>query len=169
MMDGDWDNNSENSITIITPPSLYLPLSGPKIFLAGSIDNGNARDWQKEAINYIQKSWKDTNITIYSPRRRTRKYKESMEYEQHAWSITMLESADFILLNLAGGGGVSPVSLLELGIYIHDPKLFLTIEDNYPKKYVVEVHYNFFAENQIYKDMKQAIDTIKNEWENRNG
>ena len=167
MNNNSWQNEVKSTLTIVGPPSLYLPTNGPSIFLAGSIDGGNAIEWQKEAIHYIEKSWIDDDITIYNPRREI-EYDSKWDAEQHAWGISFLEACDYILMHLSTKVGVSPISLLELGLYCKNQKLYLSIDEEYPKKFDVEVHYNFFAKKQIYKDIYSSIEAIKKDWKNKN-
>ena len=69
-----WNNELNLQFTVVSVPSLYVPVSGPKVFLAGSIDHTSDKNWREEIIDYINDSWfgsefnKD-HITIYSPRR----------------------------------------------------------------------------------------------------
>lgn len=159
-----WNNEVNSILTIITPPSLMFPTSGPKLFLAGSIDGGKARPWQQQAIKYIEKNWTENDVLVLNPRRDVKRYTQKMEIEQHAWGISMLETSDYILMHLAGGGGVSPVSLLELGLYMKSGKLFLSIDEDYPRKYVVDIHYTHYAKCTIYNHIYSAIDAVKNDW-----
>ena len=131
-----WDNELNIQFTVVTVPSLYMPPSGPKIFLAGSIDKDYPNTpyinhWRKEAIEYIKRGWfnlednKD-NITLYSPRREDDKWSIDMENEQATWDMSTLSMVDYIILNFTGDT-LSPVSLLELGIFINDPRLYLSV------------------------------------------
>lgn len=161
-MNDTWNNEVNTDLMIVTPPSLYVPRSGAKIFLGGSIDLGNAPDWQSFVSKYIEESWKETDITIYNPRRLD-EFTPNLETEQAAWTISMLNLADYILLHLAGDGA-SPISTLELGMFIKDPRLYLSISDEYSRKEIVEYHYNCFGIGQIYATPNQCIDAMKSNW-----
>ena len=39
------------------------------VFLAGSIENGKADDWQKDIVEYINNYFSEYNINIFNPRR----------------------------------------------------------------------------------------------------
>lgn len=162
-----WNNEINTTLTVVTPLSLMFPTQGPTIFLAGSIDGGLARPWQKQAIKHIDSVWNDVDIMILNPRRDVDHYDEQMETEQHAWGISMLEMCDYILMHLCGGGGPSPISLLELGLYMKSDKLFLSIDQDYPKKYAVQVHYTYYTKKQIYDSLFDSIDAIKMNWVNK--
>jgi len=169
MSSNSWNNETNSVLTIITPPSLMFPTCGPKIFLAGSIDGGKAPPWQQEVIKYTEKNWTDSDVMILNPRRDVKRFTQKMETEQHAWGIAMLETSDYILMHLAGGKGVSPVSLLELGLYMRSDKLFLSMDADYPRKYVVDVHYTHYTKRPIYDHAFKAISAIKNDWIQKQG
>ena len=114
-MSSDWNNEVNLQFTVVAVPSLYVPVSGPKIFLAGSMDNTPDRDWREEITDYIRDWWFEAefntdHITIYSPRRADNIWKPEMEVEQAAWDMSMLSMADSIILHLTGDT-ISPVSL----------------------------------------------------------
>lgn len=161
-MSDDWNNEIDTKLTILTPPSLFAANTGPKIFLAGSIDSGQALDWQSDVAAYIETSWVEVDITVYNPRR-TEEFLPEMENETAAWSIAMLNMADYILLHLTGDGA-SPISTLELGIFINDQRLFLSIDDSYSRKELVEYHYNSFGVQNSYSSPNQCVDAIKSHW-----
>lgn len=161
-MNRPWNNEINTNLTNVTPPSLFVPRSGVKIFLGGSIDLGNAPDWQNSVSKYIEKSWGVGDITIYNPRR-LNEFTPDLETEQAAWSICMINISDYILMHLAGDGA-SPISTLELGMFITDPRLYLSISDEYSRKEIIEYHYNCFGIGQIYNTTNQCIDAMKHDW-----
>lgn len=165
-MNQDWNNEVNSTFSVVTPPSLFFPSSGPKIFLAGSINMGLARDWQSEVIKYIKEIWTDFDVTVYNPRR-TEDFTPEMEEEQVAWEACMLQNADYILVHLAAEGGVSPMSLLELGLYMRDKKLYLSMEDGYPRKYPTGIHYALTGANTISKSPNDSIQRMRNHWDQR--
>lgn len=90
--------------------------SHTKLFLAGSIEQGKAVDWQQEVTNQFG----SYNISIYNPRRS--KWNPELEQsitnqqfrEQVAWEQKWLESSQYVLMNFVEDT-MSPISLLELG------------------------------------------------------
>ena len=109
-----WDNE-DNKTTV--------PLS---IFLGGSIDNGEALDWQQAIINEISKEETKTPITIYNPRRKNWN-KDATNDElntQIGWELHHLEKSKLIIMNILGGSK-SPISLLELGLFAKENKLIV--------------------------------------------
>ena len=162
-MSETWNNEKKVDFTVVTVPSLYIPTSGIKIFLAGSIDQPEENNWRKHAILHIQNSWfnhpdNEDSITIYSPRR-SGKWSTEMENEQAAWDTSKLSMVDYIILHLTGTT-ISPVSLLELGIFITNPKLFLSIDDSYTRKHVVELYYTYYGFNKVYSSWVETITEI---------
>lgn len=166
-MSKEWNNENHIKFTVASVPSLYIPENGPKIFLAGSMDNDNEENWRKETIDYINKSWFEdrTNtesITIYNPKR-NEGWSVDLENEQATWNISMLNIADYIILYLTGDS-VSPVSLLELGLHARDKKLFLAINDDYLRKNIAKFYYSCYGYNRIYSSIQEMVDVIKNNW-----
>lgn len=162
-MNEKWNNEVNSTLSIVTPPSLFFPTSGPKIFLAGSINMGDAPDWQAMAIEYIKETWKDVDVTVYNPRR-VESFTSEMEEEQVAWEACNLQNVDYILMHLVGGGGLSPISLLELGLYMRDEKLYLSMEDDYPRKYVTSIHYALSGANTASESLHHSIERMKLHW-----
>lgn len=165
-MDQDWNNEVNSTFSVVTPPSLFFPSSGPKIFLAGSINMGGAPDWQAQVIKYIKEIWTDCDVTVYNPRR-TGAFTSEMEEEQVAWEACKLQNADFILMHLVAGGGLSPISLLELGLYMRDEKLYLSIEEDYPRKYVTSIHYALSGANIMSNFPNESVDRMRHHWDRK--
>lgn len=98
-----------------------------KIFLAGSIDSGDAEDWQKKVCDKILKA-RDTKVpfAVYNPRRsdwpEDSGHKEI--YRQIEWEMNHMDEADIIIMNILGDSK-SPISLMEIGIHCHDNKLMV--------------------------------------------
>lgn len=171
-MSEDWNNEVNMDFTVVTVPSLFVPVSGPKIFLAGSIGDAEDKKWRKEITDYINEWWFESefnkdNITIYSPLREDGVWTPDMEVEQAAWDMSMLTMADYIILHLTGES-TSPVSLLELGIYMKNTNLYLSINPSYIKKNVVELYVANHGSNKICKSLAESVDKIKNHWINQN-
>jgi hypothetical protein len=88
------------------------------LFLAGSIEMGNAIDWQ----NQLVKDLEDNDLVILNPRRPDwdssweQKISNPKFKEQVTWELDGLCCADIIPLYLAPGTK-SPISLLELGLF----------------------------------------------------
>eukprot|EP00494_Astrolonche_serrata_P017618 UN17804 len=99
---------------VLKPPTpLSTTRNSIKIFLAGSIEQGKAEDWQTKIQNELKGH---SNITIYNPRRDNwdSSWKQSIDnknfYEQVTWELEALDSSDIIILYLQLGTQ-SPISL----------------------------------------------------------
>lgn len=87
-----------------------------KIFLAGTIDNGVAPNWQQELFESIHSHSVFKDSVIFSPRRKEWDQNASgdMIQEQVLWELERLESSDYIFFNFLAGSK-SPITLWELG------------------------------------------------------
>jgi hypothetical protein len=117
-------------ITVVTPNTYDLPLTKKKpelsVFLAGTIDNGDSANWQKEVIEKLNKDKEDYEILVYNPRRDywlPDASKEVVE-EQIRWEQDHLDAADMIVMYL-GDNSKSPISLLELGLYANKKIMYV--------------------------------------------
>lgn len=104
-------------INIITPESdngLIFP--DINLFLAGTIDNGQSRNWQQEFINELMKVKTNNVISIFNPRRDN--WNESATdadiKKQISWEDKHLSMSDLIIFNFLEDS-LSPITLLELG------------------------------------------------------
>lgn len=105
---------------IVTAPQNFIKSKEEiSIFLAGSIDMGKAEPWQDNIIN----SFKDYDVTFLNPRRsdwnNDIEYKENNPYmyEQINWELKQRTNAHIVVFYF-DKKGLSPISLLELGLTI---------------------------------------------------
>ena len=120
-----------NKALVITSPA-PLPIAGgqPVLFLAGSIDQGGAPDWQGAVIEALA----DCPVTILNPRRAVWETTDPDTFQtQVAWELDGLERADCVVLYLAPGS-LAPVSLLELGLHAASGKVILCCPDGFWRK-----------------------------------
>lgn len=99
-----------------------------RIFLAGTIDNGDSADWQHalaERFGTMQGRY-----ILYNPRRSDWKGTPDEFEFQVRWELDHLEKADIIIMNILGTSK-SPVTLLEMGIHIRSGKLLVACEPDY--------------------------------------
>jgi hypothetical protein len=123
----------------------YQPPREPKedptvsVFLAGSIEMGKAKFWQKK----VNQALKDLPIAVYNPRRNkfNKGLRQRMDNPQFAeqlnWEYKYLEKSNIIAMYLEPGT-VSPISLQELGIYAESKKIIVCCPDGYERKGNVE-------------------------------
>ena len=91
-----------------------------KIFLAGSIDNGTAVDWQADFTHLLQVA--NLDFDVLNPRRKQwdSSWKTTTDnplfVEQVSWELEGLERADYKIFYFAPNT-LAPITLLELGLY----------------------------------------------------
>ncbi len=124
---------------IVFPPSPHSGLPR-KVFLAGSIEMGNAEDWQTKVIEGLA----DLDITVLNPRREAwdasweQRIENPQFSEQVNWELDGLETAELILLYLVPGTK-SPISLLEFGIYARSGKMLVCCPEGFWRKGNVDI------------------------------
>jgi hypothetical protein len=125
----------------------------PSLFLAGSIDNGKAINWQAR----LEADIADRNLLIFNPRRDdwNSDWKQDASnplfYEQVNWELTALDKTTIIAMYFAPGS-VSPITLLELGLYASSHRMIICCPDTFwrkgnvdivAQKYGIPVHDNY--------------------------
>jgi len=125
----------------IQAPNKVVKIEGNiSIFLAGSIELGNAVEWQQALIS----EFKDSNITFLNPRSNDwdSTWEQSINNKQFSeqvnWELDSLESADHIVLYL-DPNTKSPISLLELGLHATGGKLIVCCPDGFWRKANVDI------------------------------
>lgn len=104
---------------VITPPTSIASARGPKLFLAGSIEQGTADLWQDEIIHLLR----TTPGTIFNPRRDNwdssweQNIKNDQFYEQVQWELMSIREADHVAFYF-DPNTKSPITLMELGLCI---------------------------------------------------
>jgi hypothetical protein len=110
------------------------------VFLAGSIEQGKAEDWQ----THITKELNDYADYIFNPRRDgwDSTWEQSIHNKQFNtqvnWELTALDSAEHIFMYFSPETK-SPISLLELGLYAPTGKMIVCCPDGFWRKGNVEV------------------------------
>ena len=139
---------------------VYTPMNEDmSIFLAGTIDNGNSVDWQKEVINGLR----DENIIIYNPRRDNWDSSAGSKqvYEQIEWEQYYLDKCDKIIM-VFQDTSLSPITFLELGQYANSGKLEVFCTEKFYRyenvKFTCDM-YNINLHNTT--DSKEIVDEIK--------
>lgn len=148
---------------IITPPGEFYgnPPGYKSIFLAGSIEMGKAEDWQKTIIDATM----DFKKIIFNPRREQwdATWDQSMSnpkfVEQVNWELDKLEKADMIIMNLTPGT-MSPISLLEFGLYARSGKMVVYCPEGFWRKGNIDVVCERYHIPQV-QDFKELITLIK--------
>jgi len=110
------------SAHIITPDQLSSTKHQfPHLFLAGSIEQGKATNWQQKAIQFYDAQQNLSDVVIVNPRRETwdadlDQRIENREFNfQVSFELDYLERADAVIMWLEPGT-LSPISLFEFGL-----------------------------------------------------
>lgn len=102
---------------IKSPEPFDLLPHQPKVFLAGSIEMGQAEDWQTQ----IAKALQDLPVTLLNPRRDAWEpdWPQTMDFgpfrEQVEWELAAQAAADLMVFYFSPATK-SPITLLELGL-----------------------------------------------------
>lgn len=149
---------------VICAPHPIVHDGNPFVFLAGSIEMGKAVDWQAQAIQALE----GTYCNILNPRRPDwdSSWKQEASNpqfrEQVEWELGGLELAHVIFMYLAPGT-MSPISLLELGLYIdRRAKMILCCPPGFWRKGNVDI----VAEQggvHVYDDLGDALKMLRAE------
>ncbi len=125
---------------IKAPAPLSLGPGERGVFLAGSIEMGQAEPWQAE----LEAALADLDLVILNPRRDDwdASWRQSVEDPrfrgQVEWELAAQEAASLILMYFAPSTR-APVTLLELGLFARSGKLVVCCPDGYWRKGNVEV------------------------------
>lgn len=131
---------SQTAVVIKSPGEIPLNSKKTKIFLAGSIDMGKAEDWQAKATQNLI----NENVIIFNPRRDdwNKEWKplasDSNFKKQVEWELSALESSDIIIMYFEPSSQ-SPITLLELGLYVKSKKLLVVCPDGFWRKGNVDI------------------------------
>ncbi len=110
------------------------------IFLAGSIEMGKAEDWQSDMTKFLN----TLEIGVFNPRRDdwdaswVQDYDNPQFNQQVNWELNALDKADRILMNFVPET-ISPISLLEFGLYADSKKMAVVCPQGYWRKGNIEI------------------------------
>lgn len=104
------------------------------LFLAGSIEMGNAIQWQRRMVTFLE----DQPITVCNPRRGhwnpniTPEAKDKDFRTQVEWELKALEAASVICF-FFDKNTKSPVTMMELGLWAHSKKVVVCCDAKFWK------------------------------------
>lgn len=98
---------------VVTPPLIWAHHPRPWLFLAGSIDNGAADDWQARAIRALD----GQAGTVLNPRRASWNPRAGDDEirAQASWELKAIQACDLVMMFFAPST-LAPITLLELGL-----------------------------------------------------
>ncbi len=132
-----------------------------RLFLAGSIDMGQAEDWQQKVTEEL----KDCNVIICNPRRddwdktQSQTADNPVFKQQVDWELENQENADVILMVLTADSK-APISLLELGLFAYTGKLIVYCHENFYRKGNIDIVCSRYDIDQV-ESLDDAINIIK--------
>lgn len=116
-----------------------LVFDKPSIFLAGSIEMDKAINWQKTCEEELSEKY-----ILFNPRRDAwdTGWKQEIQNpqfrEQVEWELNALEKADIIILYFAKDT-LSPISLLEFGLFAKSGKLKVVVDPEFWRKGNIDI------------------------------
>nr|WP_199001083.1 nucleoside 2-deoxyribosyltransferase domain-containing protein [Flavobacterium sp. ASV13] len=122
-----------------SPEEIPLQNDVKTIFLAGSIEMDKAINWQLHCEEQLQGKY-----IIFNPRRKEwdSSWLQTIENpnfkEQVNGELNALEKADIIIMYFAGNT-MSPISLLEFGLYAQSKKMKVVVEEDFWRKGNIDI------------------------------
>lgn len=126
-----------------------------QIFLAGSIEMGQAKLWQNEAAHLINKLVKQDvaknhlallpTLIFYNPRRQHNFAPETVA-SQIKWEQERLRQADYIFMYLQTGTK-SPISLLEFGEFMATGKMVVSCASDFYRYQNIKITANCMGQS----------------------
>lgn len=147
---------------VFTPATSFdqREIEGLTIFLAGSIEMDKAERWQEKIINHFS----GEDVTFLNPRRddwdsSIKQTKDDPDFRQQVeWELDMLEQADLIVMNFQPST-ISPVSLLELGLFSRNSNVVVCCPEGYFRKGNVDIVCEWWGVDTV-DTFKELIDYI---------
>lgn len=137
------------------PQEIARDRSFTKIFLAGTIDMGNSRDWQLEI--YDRFSRMNGRYILFNPRQEhwDASRPGEMDY-QVRWELDHLEEADMIIMYILGSSK-SPISLLEMGLHARGGKMIVICEEDFYRYDNVHITCDYY-DVPFYSDLDSFLE-----------
>lgn len=135
-----------------------------KVFLAGSIEMGKAENWQKELVEGLSGHENEPYI-ILNPRRDDwdssweQKITNDNFREQVRWELTALDEADIIVMYF-DPNTMSPISLLELGLYATSGKMIVYCPEGFWRKGNVDIVCHKYGIMRAF-NMQNLINSVR--------
>lgn len=131
---------------VYTPPSNIAQrnFNDISVFLAGSIDMGQAINWQEDLITKLKAIPELNSVNIFNPRREDwdSTWKQEFEnpafYQQVTWELNALDAADYIIVYFAENSQ-APVTMLEFGLYAQSGKIVVCCPKGFWRKGNIDI------------------------------
>ncbi len=139
------------------PEDIAADRSFTKIFLAGTIDMGNSRDWQMEVFDRFSRM--DGRYILYNPRQENWDASRPGEMDyQVRWELDHLEDADLIIMYILGTSK-SPISLLEMGLHARSGKMHVICEKDFYRYDNVRITCGYY-DVPLYDDLDSFLEDV---------
>lgn len=149
--------------TIVKPPDpVSSDLSLRRVFLAGSIDQGEAPDWQRSLAMALTDV---PRLLILDPRRDEwdASWRQSIDEPrfrgQVEWELDGLEAADVIAFYFAPGTK-APVTMLELGLHARSGRAVVCCPEGFWRRGNVDIVCARFGVEQV-RDLDALADAVR--------
>lgn len=115
-------------------------LSEQSVFLGGSIEMGQAEDWQTRLTEMLA----DTSLLVLNPRRDDwdsswKQVADNLQFrEQVEWELAAQEHADYLVYYFSPGTK-SPITLLEFGLFSRRKGTIVCCPDGFWRKGNVDI------------------------------
>lgn len=139
------------------PEEVATDKSFTKIFLAGTIDMGNSKDWQMELYDTFSKM--DGRYILFNPRQENWDATRPGEMDyQVKWELDHLEDADMIIMHILGSSK-SPISLLEMGLHAKSDKMHVICGKDFYRYDNVRITCEYYG-IPLYNDLESFLDSV---------
>lgn len=144
---------------VIEAPNMFTSgLGQTSVFLAGSIEMGQAENWRQKIIDKLQKDKREAYTIIYNPRRSdwdaslAQTIENAQFRTQVEWELHYLLEADVALFYF-DPQTKSPITLMELGLCAakKPSKTFVCCPDGYHRKGNVDILCHKFGVQTVFK------------------
>ena len=150
---------------VLFPPGRFLSDNRHlTVFLAGSIDNGAAEDWQSELFEKLSDV---RNVTLFNPRRKDWDPSWGEDHPeliaQIVWELDHLEQADITVFYFAPDSK-APITFLELGRFGDQDGVVVCCPPGFYRRTNVKVYcdrYQIKMVDSLNDMVKYICDTAK--------
>lgn len=142
-------------------PAVIPTATFPKVFLAGSIEEGTAELWQ----DHVVRLFAETDIAILNPRRDAWdpswvQIIENLEFKKQVeWELNGLDISDYIIFYF-DPKTKSPVTMLELGLHATTGKCLMICPHGFWRKGNIDIVCERNAIPQ-FETLEACVDYIK--------
>jgi hypothetical protein len=156
--------NSVEKTRIYMAPADTPEFVPHSIFLAGSIDMGEAENWQERVTAALLTEF-PRGLAIFNPRRDdwdsswVQDISDPQFSEQVRWELAHLEKADTVCVYF-DPNGKAPITLLELGLHAASGKVVVCCPDGYWRRGNVQIVCDKY-DIPLFDDIDDLIEALK--------